>query len=272
MTGLLMFTGNMGGLLSTVPAGMGRGAGVLALGCSLRRGMSILLAVLTWLFLRDNPRDLGLPSMQQLEGKPEYPPADGNWLEALATVLANPRTCPDSDPLRPDRRLSLLGGLWAIPYLREVHGMSGSSPLAHQRDIVCFALPRSGRRAVDRIGTPHAAMRGLGFVYVLCWLPRCGRTAAASAAVAGAVRAHAHLHRRGTLVWSCAKEVTRRPFPAPPPASSIPALSRPRPCAAAGRPGAGPLQPRAAHALGGLAPRPLQYSSALRCSAGCARS
>ena len=215
MTGLLMFTGNMGGLLSTVPLAWIAAQGSWRWVFVAAGGISVLLAVLTWLFLRDNPRDLGLPSMQQLEGKPEYPPADGNWREALATVLANPRTWPGffSHFGQIGAYLSW-GGLWAIPYLREVHGMERQLAAWHvSLTIVCFALASLAVGALsDRIGRRTPLMRGLGFVFVLCWLPLLWG-GALPLAVTLALFAFMGVSIAGaTLVWSCAKEVNPPAF------------------------------------------------------------
>ena len=215
MTGLLMFTGNMGGLLSTVPLAWIAAQGSWRWVFVAAGGISVLLAVLTWLFLRDNPRDLGLPSMQQLEGKPEYPPADGNWREALATVLANPRTWPGffSHFGQIGAYLSW-GGLWAIPYLREVHSMERQLAAWHvSLTIVCFALASLAVGALsDRIGRRTPLMRGLGFVFVLCWLPLLWG-GALPLAVTLALFAFMGVSIAGaTLVWSCAKEVNPPAF------------------------------------------------------------
>jgi len=174
MTGLLMFIGNMGGLLSAAPLALVVAHTSWRYVFVAAGAISILLAVLTWLFLRDNPHDLGLPSMQQLEGKPEYPPGDGNWREALKTVLANRRTWPGFFS-----HFGLIGaylswgGLWAIPYLHETQGMERQLAAWHTSlMIVCFALASLAVGALsDRIGRRTPLMRWLGFVYVLCWLP-----------------------------------------------------------------------------------------------------
>ena len=215
MTGLLMFIGNMGGLLSAAPLAL------VVAETSWRHvfvaagAISILLAVLTWLFLRDNPRELGLPSMQQLEGKPEYPPAGENWREALKTVLANPRTWPGF--LCHFGQIGAFlswGGLWAIPYLHEAQGMTRQLAAWHtSMMIVCFALAALVVGALsDRIGRRTPLMRVLGGVYVLCWLPllwggplpltaSLALFALMGASIAGA-----------TLVWACAKEVNPPAF------------------------------------------------------------
>jgi len=215
MTGLLMFIGNMGGLLSAAPL-----AWVVA-HTSWRHvfvatgAISILLALLTWLFLRDNPRELGLPSMQQLEGKPEYPRAHEDWLQALKTVLANRRTWPSF--------LAFFGqvgsylsfsGLWAIPYLHEARGMSQQLAAWHTSlMIACFAVAALAVGALsDRIGRRTPLMRILGGVNVLCWLPLLLVTAMPLAATL-ALFALMGLSIAGTsLVWACGKEVNPPAF------------------------------------------------------------
>lgn len=210
MTGLLMFIGNMGGLLSAVPLGWAAAHGAWRSVFVGAGALSLLLAVLTWLFLRDNPRELGLPSMQQLEGNPEYPPARENWRAALTTVLANRRTWPGFV-----MQLGLAGsylswaGLWAIPYLREVHGMPRQLAAWHiSLMILCFALCSLAVGALsDRIGRRTPLMRALGLLFVLCWLPllwgahlplpvSLGLFALMGVSISGI-----------TLVWPCAKEV-----------------------------------------------------------------
>ena len=215
MTGLLMFIGNLGGLLSAAPLAL------VVAQTSWRHvfvaagAISILLGVFTWLFLRDNPRQLGLPSMQQLEGKPEYPPAHDNWRAALRTVLANPRTWPGFMAQFGQIGAYLSwGGLWAIPYLREVYGMELQLAAWHvSLMIVCFALSSLAVGALsDRIGRRAPLMRVLGFIYVLSWLPwfwggqlplavSLGLFALMGVSIAGV-----------TLVWSCAKEVNPPAF------------------------------------------------------------
>ncbi len=215
MTGLLMFIGNMGGLLSAAPLAwvVGRtswhyvfiAAGVV----------SIVLAALTWLYLRDNPRELGLPSMQQLEGKPEYPGTRENWAQALATVVRNPRTWPGFLS-----HFGLIGaylswgGLWAIPYLHEVHGMTRQLAAWHTSAmIVAFALASLVVGALsDRIGRRTPLMRGLGFVFVLCWLPLLLDLSLPPVASLALFALMGVAISGATLVWSCAKEVNPPAF------------------------------------------------------------
>jgi len=215
MTGLLMFIGNLGGLLSAVPlawvAAHGSWRGVfVAVGA-----VSLLLALLTWLFLRDNPRELGLPSMQQLEGKPEHPPARENWRAALKTVLANPRTWPGFLIMfgQVGSYLSW-GGLWAIPYLQEAQGMERQLAAWHvSLMILCFALSAVAMGALsDRSGRRAPLMHVLGCAYVLLWLPLLWGAQLPLAASLGLFALMGVSMGGISLVWPCAKEVNPPAF------------------------------------------------------------
>jgi len=215
MTGLLMFMGNMGGLLSAAPLAWVAAHGAWRSVFVGAGALSALLALVTWLFLRDNPRQLGLPSMQQLEGKPEHPPALENWRAALATVLANRRTWPGFV-----MQLGLVGaylswgGLWAIPYLREVHGMPRELAAWHiSLMILCFAVCSLAVGALsDRIGRRTPLMRWLGFLFVLSWLPWLWGGQLPLAASLGLFALTGISISGITLVWPCAKEVNPPAF------------------------------------------------------------
>jgi MFS family permease len=138
-----------------------------------------------------------------------------DWLRALKTVLANRRTWPSF--------LAFFGqvggylsftGLWAIPYLREVHGMSQQTAAWHTSlTIACFALAALAVGALsDRIGRRTPLMRGLGFVSVSCWLPLLfGMTMPLAASLALFALMGASIG--GTsLVWACGKEVNPPAF------------------------------------------------------------
>jgi MFS family permease len=76
------------------------------------------------LFVRNRPEDVGLPSVRELEGKSSHPPRQEHWWIALKGVARTPRIWAGCWT-----NLGLCGGmlafvgLWAIPYLRDVHGL-----------------------------------------------------------------------------------------------------------------------------------------------------
>lgn len=121
--GLFVAVGNLGGLAAAAPLAM-----LLAL--SGWRGSFLMVAALTavvaalcWLGVRDDPREVGLPTPAEMDGRP--PAGDGAAMSlraGIGEVLCN-------------RNIWLLGiyaflnmgslaamqGLWTVPYLRDVY-------------------------------------------------------------------------------------------------------------------------------------------------------
>ena len=210
MVGLLMFSGNCGAVIAASPLAW------LVTVTSWRNvfialgGVSMLLGAMIWVFLRDSPNQMGLPSMRELAGLPEYPPHGGDWKSGLLTVLGNPRTWPCFVV-----NFGMLGsyltfiGLWAVPYLRDVHGMSIEIATRHTTlTILCLAVGSLAVGALsDRMGRRVPLMRGLGLLFVLSWIPWVagipvpGYLGYAAFALMGLGAAGA------TLGWACAKEV-----------------------------------------------------------------
>ncbi|HEY6100375.1 MAG TPA: MFS transporter [Anaeromyxobacter sp.] len=174
LSGLVMFLGNVGAVLSAAPLGWAvtrtswRNVFV-AVGL-----FSLAGAALTWLVVRDDPREAGLPSMRELEGAEAHPRHAGRWWEGLLAVARNPATWPGFFV-----NLGLAGsylafaGLWAVPYLTDVHGMSRAEATAHTTAmLVAFALASLATgRLSDRLGRRRALMIAFGAVHVLCWAP-----------------------------------------------------------------------------------------------------
>jgi len=128
ISGLTVLLGNIGAMASAGPL-----AGVLRLyswrSVFVALGVVTLgLAVLTTLVVRNSPEELGFPSMREMEGKTSHPSRKLHWWGDLKSVVGTGAAWP---VLWVD--MGMVGGmlafvgLWAIPFLRYVHVLGRSA-------------------------------------------------------------------------------------------------------------------------------------------------
>ena len=170
LAGVTMFAGNLGAVVAGAPL-----AWIVTL-TSWRAVfvalaiLSGLLAVATWLRVRDRPEELGYAPVNAAA------PAVGEvpWLTAVMGVLANPATWP---PFIVNFGVGgsflAFAGLWAVPYLQQVHGMP--RVLAAQHSSLLLLGVAFGSMAIgmisDRLGSRLGVMRAAVVLYTLSWLP-----------------------------------------------------------------------------------------------------
>jgi sugar phosphate permease len=135
---------------------------------------SLLLGGLAWFLVRSHPGEAGLPTMRELEGKESHPRHQGHWFDGLLKVMKNRATWPGLWPnIGIGGSLFAFAGLWAIPYLRDVHGMERAVAANHTTLLLfSFAVGAmlSGMLS-DRLGRRMPVILGGIAMYVLCWLP-----------------------------------------------------------------------------------------------------
>ncbi len=174
LSGLVMFMGNLGAILSARPLAWAVGqvswrAVFVAIGVA-----SIAGAALTALLVRDHPGEAGLPSMRAVEGEAEHPPHAGRWYEGLWLVLRNRLTWPGFFVnLGLGGSYLAFAGLWAVPFLTDGRGQTRDEATVHTTVmLVAFALSSLATgKLSDRLGRRKPLTVGIGLVYVLCWLP-----------------------------------------------------------------------------------------------------
>ncbi len=182
ISGLTLLLGNLGSILAAGPLALLLaevswrqvfvGAGVV----------SVLLALLTLIGVRNRPEDAGFPSPREQEGLPPHPPREQHWLRDLREVLTNRAIWPGFWV-----NFGLTGcffafaGLWAIPLMRDLYGLDrADASLYATVTLLGFALgaykvgwisDRLGRRRpVIVVGTLLFCLAWLGMI-LLPWGP-----------------------------------------------------------------------------------------------------
>ncbi len=131
--------------------------------------MSLVIGVLTWAIVRDRPEQRGYEPVILASVHAPVP-----WTQALAQVLANRATWPGFFVnIGVGGTYLAFAGLWAVPYLREVHGLSRSVAAAHASVLllgVAFGALLIGVLS-DRLRNRRGVMRAYTGLFALSWLP-----------------------------------------------------------------------------------------------------
>jgi predicted MFS family arabinose efflux permease len=170
LAGVTMFAGNLGAVIAGAPlAWVVSQTSWRAVFVALA-ALSALLAAASWLRVRDRPEDLGFA--------PVNPPAPAAsaipWRTAVARVFANAATWPPFVVnLGVGGSFLAFAGLWAVPYLQQVHDMPQVSAAQHSSLMllgVAFGSVIIGVLS-DRLGSRLGLMRAAVFLYAMSWLP-----------------------------------------------------------------------------------------------------
>ncbi len=210
LAGLTLFMGNIGAVFSATPL-----AWVLTL-TSWRHVFvavgvfSAILGILTWLLVRNHPGEAGLPSLRELDGEAAHPAHSGHWYDGLVAVMKNRASWPGFwVNLGLGGTFLTFAGLWAVPYLMQVHGMDRIHATDHTSlMLIGFAVGALAVGAAsDRLGRRRPVLLLLAVLYTLCWLPWLtgfGMPRPVSLTLSGIMG----LCAAGfTLTWASAKEV-----------------------------------------------------------------
>lgn len=194
-SGLSILVGNIGALLAGIPlAWLALHVGWREVFFNLTFG-TLLLGIAVWWWVRDAPAP-------KTRGE--------SWRAALTAVVINRSTWPALWPnLGIGGTLFAFNGLWAVPFLVDVHGLSRLAATLHVSVAICgFAL---GSLLVgwwsDRLGRRLPVMLSVMSVYVLIWLPLM-LFDTMPVALTVAIFALLGFGAAGfTLNWACVKEV-----------------------------------------------------------------
>ena len=210
IVGFSILLGNIGSMLATAPlAELLRYVSWRSV-FALIGGLTMAIAALSWIFVRDHPGQAGLPSLRELEGKTAHPPHVGHWFEGLLIVIKNRASWPGFwVTFGYAGSFFAFADLWAAPYLQAVHGMSREIATQHTSLLLAgFALGAMTIGAVsDRIGRRRPVLIGAGLFYLVCWLPLVLALPLPGAASYGLFLLMGLGAASVTLSWACVKEV-----------------------------------------------------------------
>lgn len=186
LAGVTMFAGNLGAVVAGAPLAW------LVTQTSWRAvfvGLALLsaaLALATWRLVRDRPEELGFAAVNDLPAAAAPP---GAWRRAVVRVLANPATWPPFFVnLGVGGSFLAFAGLWAVPYLQQVHGLSRGMAAQHASLLLLGVAVGSVLIGwiSDRLRSRRGVMRTAVLLYALSWAPWV---------------AHAHWPNWATLAW-----------------------------------------------------------------------
>jgi sugar phosphate permease len=204
-----MFAGNLGAVIAGAPlAWVVTRASWRAVFVALA-ALSAAFAVASWLFVRDRPEDQGFSSVNP-GPRGAGPPQP--WTRALRQVVANPATWPGFFVnCGVGGSFLAFAGLWAVPYLVEVHGMRQVTAAQHASVLllgVAFGSLLVGAVS-DRMGNRRGVMRVYTALYALSWTPWVLDVRWPLPATLGWFALMGLLVPGFTLTWVVAKEVNR---------------------------------------------------------------
>jgi predicted MFS family arabinose efflux permease len=202
MVGVCMLVGNMGSVLAGAPlSGLAQATGWRGVFIGIGF-VSLVLAVACWIIVRDRPHAGGAGAAPRFDRTVV--------LSSLLAVLKNRATWP---AIVVNTGMAgaffTFGGLWATPYLVQVHGMARPVAAAHLSlwfggfAVGCFFIGTLS----DHIGRRKPVLIATSHVYAAIWLVWLSGVAMppwlsyALFAVMGLVTAGF------SLTWACAKEV-----------------------------------------------------------------
>jgi sugar phosphate permease len=209
LNGATMLAGNLGAVLAGAPlAWLVTQASWRAVFAALGV-LSVVIGVASWRIVRDRPEDAGFPPVNPRSFDSGV---IHGWKAALREVVANRATWPGFFVnLGVSGSFFAFAGLWAIPYLVDVHGMSQVTAAQHGSLLLLGVAVGSALLGAlsDRLGSRRGVMRACAFGYALSWMPWILDVRWPLAATLAWFGLMGLLIPGFTLTWAVAKEVNR---------------------------------------------------------------
>lgn len=173
VSGLTLLLGNLGSILAAGPLA------ALLMWFSWRDVfvtagvLSLLLAVFTWLFVRNRPEEAGFPSVRAMAGEAEHAMSERHWWHDLKAVLGNRKVWPGFwVNFGVTGSLFAFAGLWGVPLMRDLFGLSrGEASLYTTAALAGFAVGTFFMGWLsDRLHRRRPVILGAGLLSCASWL------------------------------------------------------------------------------------------------------
>lgn len=174
MSGITSFVGNMGGLIAQTPLALMVAAITWRYSFVVIGGFSIIVAVLCYVFIRNTPEEMNLPSIEEIEGKDikRQNVQKPDLLGGLKKVIINPRTWPGFILFAGFFGAFVsMTGTWGRSYIVDVYEISKVSASNYMMAAVLGMAIGSiviGKIS-DKIKKRKLPMLIFGIIYVICW-------------------------------------------------------------------------------------------------------
>jgi sugar phosphate permease len=173
ISGLTLLLGNLGSVMAAAPLAWALGFFswrqiFVAIGVS-----AVVMALLTWLLVRNRPQDTGYPSVQEMEGLPPHPRSHPHWMGALKAVFSNRTAWPGFwVNLGVTGNMFSLVGLWGVPMLQDLHGLGKTDASLYTTvSLVGFAIGCLFMGWLsDHLGRRRPVILATGLMSALAWL------------------------------------------------------------------------------------------------------
>lgn len=169
ISGITSFFGNLGGVFAQTPLALMTAVVSWRYSFGIMGIFSILLAILCYILVRDEPREMGFPNIEQ---NLTHNNNRVELMEGMKIVLLNPKTWPSFITFAGFfGAFSALSGTWGISYLTSVYNMTKVSATNYMTAAVIGLAIGSifiGKIS-DRIKKRKLPMFFYGIIYLICW-------------------------------------------------------------------------------------------------------
>lgn len=173
ISGITLLLGNLGSILAAAPLAMMLNLMTWRQVFVVIGLFSLVMAVVTWLFVRNRPEDMGFPSVREMEGLTTHTPHDRHWLHAQWQVFRTLSAWPGFwVNFGVTGNLFSFAGLWGIPLMRDLYGLDKTAASTYTTAslagfaVGCFAMGWIS----DHLGRRKPVIIGAALLSVLIWM------------------------------------------------------------------------------------------------------